>query len=65
VATAMGSAMGTLGYQAIPKIFFSSRPAYVPLRQPAVSENASLRTLLELHCPSLLSRFRPAWWLFK
>ena len=47
------------------KAFFSSRPAYLPLRQPAVSENISLRALLESHCPSVLSSFRPTWWLFK
>ncbi|KAI0006014.1 AB-hydrolase YheT [Russula compacta] len=58
----MGSALGTLSYLASPKIYFSSRPAYVQLRQPAASENTSLRALLELHCPSLLSLFRPAWW---
>jgi hypothetical protein len=63
---AMGSAMSTLGYQATPKTFFSSRPAYVPLRQAvAPSEDTSLRILLELYCPSLQSEFRPAWWLFK
>jgi hypothetical protein len=61
----MGSAMATLGYQATPKTFFSSKPAYVPLTQPAASENTSLRALLEAHCPSLLSEFRPARWLFK
>jgi hypothetical protein len=62
----MGSAMSALGYQATPKTFFSSKPAYVPLRQAvAPSENTSLRMLLELYCPSLLSEFRPAWWLFK
>jgi hypothetical protein len=47
------------------KAFFSSRPAYLPLKQPAASENISLRALLESHCPSVLSPFRPAWWLFK
>ena len=61
----MGSAMAILGYKPTPKTFFSSKPAYVPLRQPAASENTSLRTLLEVHCPSLLSEFRPATWLFK
>ena len=60
----MGSAMGTLGS---PKIVFPSRPASVPLKQAATSESekVSLWTLLDLYCPSLLSEFRPAWWLFK
>jgi len=57
----MGSALGILGH---PKSFFPTTPAYLPLRQPAASENTSLRTLIEQHCPSLLSPFRPAWWLF-
>src|SRR5712664_1527876 len=60
----MGSALGTLGTPAS-KTSFSSRPVYLPLKQPAASENTSLRALLELHCPSVLSPFRPAWWLFK
>ena len=59
---AMGHAMGTLGS---PKISFPSRPACVPLRQPAAPEKISLSTLLDIYCPSLLSEFRPAWWLFK
>ena len=65
-------AMGGLGYQATAKTILSSRPAHasVPLTRTrrqaqAASENASLRMLLEVHCPSLLSQFRPAWWLFK
>jgi hypothetical protein len=58
----MGSALGKLGN---PKAFFSARPAYLPLKQPAASENTSLRALLESHCPSVLLPFRPAWWLFK
>ena len=58
----MGHAMGTLGS---PKISFPSRPACVPLRQPAAPEKISLSTLLDIYCPSLLLEFRPAWWLFK
>ena len=73
----MGFATSRLGYdQPAPKTSFSSRPAHasVPLTgirrqsaaaEAATSENASLRALLEEHCPSLLSEFRPAWWLSK
>jgi len=60
----MGSALSVLGYKVRPKTFFPSRPAHVQLRQPAASKTISLRTLLKLHCPSLSSDFRPAWWLF-
>jgi hypothetical protein len=59
----MGSTLGTRGKPS--KTSFSSRPAYIRLKQPAASENTSLRALLESHCPSVLSPFRPAWWLFK
>ncbi|KAI9446477.1 AB-hydrolase YheT [Lactarius indigo] len=59
----MGSVLGTLGHRPGPKTYFSSRPAYVPLKQPAASENISLRVLLETHCPSLFSPFRPSRWL--
>jgi hypothetical protein len=59
----MGSALGTRGKPS--KTSSSSRPAYIPLKQPAASENTSLRALLESHCPSVLSPFRPNWWLFK
>jgi hypothetical protein len=61
----MLSALGTLRNPPASKAFFSPRPAYLPLKQPAASENISLRALLESHCPSVLSSFRPAWWLFK
>ncbi|KAI9509362.1 AB-hydrolase YheT [Russula earlei] len=57
----MGSALSVLGYQANPKTFFSSRPLNLRLLQPDTSETTSLRSLLELHCPSLSSDFRPAW----
>src|SRR5260370_40365522 len=63
----MGSVFGTLGKPPASRTFFSSRPAYLPLKQPTSSEpeNISLRALLESHCPSVLSPFRSAWWLFK
>lgn len=61
----MGSALGTLGHRPGPRTFFSSKPALIPLRQPAASEATSLRLLLETYCPSLFSPFRPSRWLFK
>jgi hypothetical protein len=65
VPRTMVSALRTLRNPPASKAFFSSTPAYLPLKQPAASENTSLRALLESHCPSVLSSFRPAWWLFK
>lgn len=47
-----------------PRPYFSSRPASVPLRQPAASENTSLRVLLETYCPNLFLSFCPSRWLF-
>lgn len=64
-ATTMGCVLGTLGNRPDPKTYFPSKPAYVPLRQPAASENTSLRVLLETYCPSLFSPFCPSWWLFR
>ena len=61
----MGSALGTLGHRPGPRTYFSSRPAHVPLKQPAVSEITSLRVLVETNCPSLFSPFRSSRWLFK
>ncbi|KAI0273611.1 AB-hydrolase YheT [Gloeopeniophorella convolvens] len=61
----MGCALSILfGDRSGPKHFFPSAPAFVTLKQPAHAEKTSLRTLLNLHCPSLFSPFRPAWWLF-
>ncbi|KAI0065353.1 AB-hydrolase YheT [Artomyces pyxidatus] len=61
----MGSYLSLSGSH-IPKIFWATTPAYVPLKQrngqdPA--EKTSLRALLQSHCPSLFQKFRPAWWL--
>jgi|SRR5712671_7986370 len=61
----MGSALSILGSKVGPKTFFPSKPANVQLKQPAASKTISLRTLFKLHCSSLSSDFRPAWWLFK
>ncbi|KAI9466190.1 AB-hydrolase YheT, partial [Lactarius psammicola] len=59
----MGCALGTLGRRPGPTTYFSSSPAVVPLKQPAASENTSLRVLLETFCPSLFSPFCPSRWL--
>ncbi|KAF8206359.1 AB-hydrolase YheT [Mycena galopus ATCC 62051] len=49
-----------------PEIRFAHDPAYVFLqpKNTGGKESVSLRELVESKCPSLSSKFRPAWWLF-
>ncbi|KAJ7285857.1 Alpha/Beta hydrolase protein [Mycena rebaudengoi] len=46
-------------------LHFSNNPAVVAVSRPdGNSSSESLQTLVETRCPSLLSGFSPAWWLF-
>jgi hypothetical protein len=52
------------------KVTWPRQPAQLPVQSRGSFENPdpetiSLRTLIETRCPSVLTPFRPAWWLFK
>ncbi|KDQ60843.1 hypothetical protein JAAARDRAFT_190982 [Jaapia argillacea MUCL 33604] len=49
-----------------PTLHFSSKPVYLSVRSQSDSgqvESYTLRSLIESKCPSLLTEYRPAWWL--
>ncbi|CAL1704788.1 unnamed protein product [Somion occarium] len=51
----------------VPKLYFASSPAVVAVRKTFNGKQVdriSLRDLVQARCPSLLSPFKPVWWLF-
>lgn len=70
------SAMGSLpsrfpfGSGSRSRVTWPQKPAQVVVQRrgslrDTEPEKISLRTLIETRCPSVLTPFKPAWWLFK
>ncbi|KAG6835448.1 hypothetical protein H0H93_001370 [Arthromyces matolae] len=51
-----------------PIIHFAAKPAILTVKKGGEGddlENLSFQTLVQTRCPSLYTKFRPLWWLFK
>lgn len=48
-----------------PRLYFAETPASIRVRKTGSKEleDVTLSTLITSKCPTLFTRFRPAWWL--